>query len=119
MSRRRSWLLVAVYMAAIFVASSIPGTRMPMPGLWRFDKLVHALVFAGLSVLVYRASRRVPVAIAVTTTYGVLDELHQRFTPHRSSDPADVLADFVGACAGAAAASMWVSLRERRSRRTR
>ena len=97
-------------MAAIFVMSSIPGTQLPLPGLWRFDKVMHALAFAGLSVLVFRAARRVPTAIVVATAYGIVDELHQRYTPHRSADPADVAADFVGACIGAALASMWVAL---------
>jgi len=104
------WGPVVAYMAAIFVMSSIPGTQLPLPGLWRFDKVMHALAFAGLSVLVFRAARRVPTAIVVATAYGIVDELHQRYTPHRSADPADVAADFVGACIGAALASMWVAL---------
>jgi VanZ family protein len=108
---------VIVYMAGIFVASSIPGTRMPAAGLWRFDKVLHACAFAGLAVLSWRATRRVPLAVAIATTYGALDELHQRFTPKRSSDPADLLADFVGACIGASLASMWVALARGRSDR--
>jgi VanZ family protein len=110
-------------MAAIFVMSSIPGTQVPLPGLWRYDKVVHALAFAGLAVLVLRASRSVPAAIGLATAYGALDEFHQRFTPHRSSDPADLAADFVGACVGVALTllgqrlyrRMWVRLRASRS----
>ena len=113
------WGPVVAYMAAIFVMSSIPGTQVPMPGLWRHDKVMHALAFAGLAVLVFRATRHAPVAIGFATAYGALDELHQRYTPHRSSDPADLAADFAGACLGTGVALMWVRLRTRRSARAR
>jgi VanZ family protein len=115
---RWRWAAVFAYMTLIFVLSSIPGRDMPMPGLWRMDKVVHAVAFAVLAALVYGAVPRVSVAVAVTTTYGVLDEVHQRFTPNRSADPADVLADFVGACVGAFAAHIggrvWASRRRAR-----
>jgi VanZ family protein len=113
------WGPVVVYMAAIFVMSSIPGTRVPLPGLWRYDKVMHALAFAGLAVLVFRARPSVPLAIGFATAYGALDEFHQRYTPHRSSDPEDLAADFAGACLGTVAAFMWVRLRAGRSARAR
>ena len=117
------WGPVVAYMAAIFVMSSIPGTQVPLPGLWRYDKVLHATAFAGLAVLVLRASRRPSVAIGLATVYGALDELHQRYTPNRSSDPEDLLADFVGACVGTSLAllgtRMWVRLRAGRSSRAR
>lgn len=113
------WGPVVAYMAAIFVMSSIPGTQVPLPGLWRYDKVLHATAFAGLAVLTLRASRRASVAIGLATAYGALDEFHQRYTPNRSSDPEDLLADFVGACIGTALAllarRMWVRLRAGRS----
>ncbi len=124
------WGPVIAYMVAIFAGSSLPGTSMPAPGLWRFDKVLHAVAFAGLAALSWRAlrgsraargTRALVLAVAIATSYGALDELHQRFTPHRSSDPADLLADFVGACLGAAFAAlvaMWVRLRAGRSRGT-
>jgi VanZ family protein len=113
------WGPVVAYMAAIFVMSSIPGTQVPMPGLWRHDKVMHALAFAGLAVLVFRATRHAPVAIGFATAYGALDEFHQRYTPHRSSDPEDLAADFAGACLGTVLALMWVRLRAGRSARAR
>jgi VanZ family protein len=105
-------------MAAIFVASSIPGTKLPAPGLWRFDKVVHAVCFAVLAMLTYRAARtrRAGWAIGLTSAYGAFDELHQRFTPKRSADPYDWVADTVGACAGAAVATVWEVMRDRRAR---
>jgi VanZ family protein len=108
-------------MAAIFVASSIPGTQLPAPGLWRYDKLVHGACFALLAMLGFRAARRhrAAWAIGLTSAYGALDELHQRWTPMRSSDPWDWVADTVGACVGAGLALMWVSLRGKTARRAR
>src|SRR5689334_10395443 len=99
----------------IFGLSSIPARAFPqsMSPLWSFDKLAHAILFGGLGALVYRAvalgHRRAPssqslawvIAVAVASLYGVLDEIHQRWTPGRSSDPKDALADLAGACMGA------------------
>lgn len=98
------WLPVVVYAAAIFVASSIPGRSMPGGRLFAYDKLVHAVVFAGLGALAWRASRSFGLAVAIAAAYGALDELHQRFTPGRSSESLDLVADVVGAALGAAAA---------------
>jgi VanZ family protein len=97
-------------MAVIFVASSIPGDQMP-GHLW--DKLVHLLVYAVMGVLFLvplaegRLSlltmRRAVMAVVLTTLYGVFDEVHQAFTPGRSPDMRDLLADSLGAALGVAA----------------
>jgi VanZ family protein len=99
---------VAAYAAAIFALSSIPGRSFPAgQPVWDWDKLAHALLFAGLGALVYRAAVGPPpaarwfAAVSIAASWGVLDELHQRFTPGRSSDGWDALADLVGAVAGA------------------
>lgn len=44
------------------------------------------------------------VAVALASTYGVTDELHQAFVPGRLCDPADWLTDTLGATSGAASA---------------
>jgi VanZ family protein len=38
--------------------------------------------------------------VLLTTLYGAFDEIHQWFTPGRSPDVHDLLADFLGATAG-------------------
>jgi VanZ family protein len=46
-----------------------------------------------------------------TIAFGMSDEFHQRFTPGRSPDLLDVLADTIGACAAAALVYAWHRLR--------
>jgi VanZ family protein len=94
-------------MAFIFAASSVPGTQLP-GRLW--DKLVHFTVYAVLGILFLlpltrgRLSgvtiRSATGALVLAVLYGISDELHQRLTPHRTSDPMDVVADALGAAGG-------------------
>ena len=103
------WALPVLYAAGIFAFSGIPGDDLPQVGIG--DKLVHALVFAGLAVLTCRALRLqnpgwsgcavAGLAVLVTFAYGCLDELHQGFVSGRRSDLADALANGAGAVAAA------------------
>jgi VanZ family protein len=96
-------------MALIFVVSSVPGDDLP-GHFW--DKGAHLLEYAGLGVLFLlplagaRLSQVTPrtagIAVLLSTAYGVLDEVHQAFTPDRSPDALDVAADALGAAAGVA-----------------
>jgi VanZ family protein len=102
---RWRWLFVLLYVVTIYLGSSIPGDELPDVGV--SDKVLHAVEFAGLAVLVCRALRaQVPsrplwfVAVAgvlVSTGYGALDEAHQLMVAHRMTDVTDLLADAVGA----------------------
>ena len=97
-------------MALIFLVSSVPGDDLP-GHFW--DKGAHLLEYAGLGVLFLlplasaRLSQVTPraagIAVLLSTLYGVFDEVHQYFTPGRSPDVRDVVADVVGAAAGVAA----------------
>lgn len=44
-----------------------------------------------------RWAKAAVLAILITSAYGALDEFHQRFTPGRSCDVRDWMADTVGA----------------------
>lgn len=82
-----------------------------------FDKLQHALAFAMLGILSFRALRHVAPGsgqnrlIALSALFsigtGILLELYQLGLPHRTAELADLLADAFGA--GAAAA--WLHFR--------
>lgn len=102
------WAATAVYAAAIFVVSSTAhpfGVQRLPPGV---DKVIHAVVFGGLSLTVWMALRssaprvspiRLSVLALVTATlYGASDEFHQSFVPGREMDALDVIADGIGAC---------------------
>ena len=114
------WTPVVVYMAMIFVLSSITDTPSIAQGA---DKDLHALLYAGLAALVARAlaggwRRRMTAAtmlltIVIATAYGVTDEAHQYFVPARTADVHDVAADAAGAAAAAAALYVWGIIRGR------
>lgn len=90
----------------IFIASSIPMTKLPSLENYS-DKFVHAGVFFVLAYLVHVAlfhqgNRRLSqysliITVLFVMIFGVLDEFHQSFTPGRSVDPFDVVADTFGA----------------------
>ena len=108
-----AWGPVIGWAAVIFALSSLPGGMMAadLPGV---DKLAHAGVFAVLALVIlralgkvtrWRASRCVACAIICVAAYGALDELHQWFTPQRSVELLDVVADVTG---GALASAAWL-----------
>jgi VanZ family protein len=112
-------------MAFIFAASSVPGSQVPA-AVW--DKLAHFLVYAALGAffLLPLAQGRpsgvtgatMATAVALSFLYGLTDEAHQMFTPGRSPDMYDVIADTIGATAGVAFAGLvalvWRMLAARR-----
>ena len=109
------WLPVVLYMAAIFFVSG--QTNPPMPASVS-DKLLHAVAYFGLALLVLFAAQEgrpgpltaidAVVALLVSIGYGVTDELHQLFVPGRSADARDLLADAAGAAT--ALAGWWAIL---------
>ena len=119
MSRIRPWVPVALYAGLVFWLSS---QSRPLPFLpdeiWSFDKLLHAIEYAVLGLLLARAlrasgfspARAFLGALLVGSLYGASDELHQSFVPNRTCDPRDWAADTVGVALGAGA------LRQRKAR---
>jgi VanZ family protein len=116
------WLLPAIaYAVFIFWLSSQPN---PLPRLSArvWDKLLHLVEYAAFAVVVtwglshvgLRLGRAARWAALLGSLYGLSDEIHQRFVPHRSADPGDWLADTIGAALGALLA--WLVLRRWRSR---
>jgi VanZ family protein len=99
------WLLVLAYAGAIFMLSSMPGDTVPTVKV--SDKLLHAVLFGGLAILVCRALRVQTstrscsfiaiTSLLITVCYGITDEVHQLFVPRRAAELADVMADSLGA----------------------
>jgi VanZ family protein len=120
--RWRLWLPVALYMAFIFGLSSISQTP-DLPG--GSDKGLHALLYAGLGVLLVRAlaggiGQPITLVMVLTATfvagaYGVSDEFHQYFVPPRQVEALDVVADTIGAAAAAFALFGWSASRARKA----
>ena len=94
-----------IYACCIYVASSKDTSSTPLPPY--VDKLIHFAVFGLLCLMTCwslssarietRKIYNIIIAIAITSLYGVSDEFHQSFTPHRSVEFLDWLADTGGA----------------------
>jgi len=104
------WGPVALYALAIFVESSI--RQVPAFPSGFTDKDGHGLLYAGLALLVLRATsgarwegvtwRAAGASVAFAAVYGITDEFHQWFVPGRTADVFDWIADCTGAIAGVA-----------------
>ena len=81
----------------------------------KLDKLVHAGLFAVLSVLLVRVlvveARPAWLAFLLAAAFAAFTEVQQHFIPSRSMELGDFLADAVGAALGLAA---FVALARRR-----
>ena len=86
-------------MVVIFVISSVRGDAINEIGLGRESYHVngHFILFVLLCAAYYKAVNRVLPPVLLTIIYGVFDELHQRFTPGRSSSFYDIFVDSMGA----------------------
>lgn len=112
------WLPVLLYMAGIFVSSSLshPPTPAAVP-----DVSLHGVAYFGLTLLLIRALaggtwrgvtvRVLAAAWAIAVLYGISDEWHQSFVPLRHPDVRDLVADAAGAGAAAIAAGAWSIIR--------
>ena len=107
------WGLAIAFMAAIFAASSIPGSNVPSFGLWDTlaPKGMHLCGYALLAASVLHAfSHRSAIsrthfiaAVCFAILYSVSEELHQSYTPGRSASLIDVGIDTAGIVIGATA----------------
>lgn len=101
------WMPALSWAGFIFFMSGRPAPPPPegfeIPHL---DKIVHAGVYLVLAVLVFLPLVRrhrlslmhaALSAFLISSVYGLTDEFHQRFNPLRTSDPADLVADALGA----------------------
>ncbi|MGE0326425.1 MAG: VanZ family protein [Polyangiaceae bacterium] len=119
----RSGLLRLVtlgYALGILVLGVIPMGPLPLPTTFvPQDKLMHAAVFSGFTVLVFWATprrlRRAIGAAVIATAFGGLLELLQALVPYRSADWFDLLADAVGAAIAALLLGLVGRLRNRAS----
>jgi VanZ family protein len=115
MRRLSLWLPVIAWMALLFFLSS--QSRLPtLPGPIT-DKWEHFVAYAVLGALTLRALahaewRRVTlaavaVAIAMSSAYGISDEVHQRFVPGRDYEVLDMIADAIGSAVATSLLWAW------------
>lgn len=99
------WIPAAFIFSASWYLSS-QETIEGMPEFWNGDRLVHCLCFAGLSFWVsfacsIKSKKSLWLPVAIVSAYGIIDEIHQSFTPGRDCSPFDWMADTIGAVLGA------------------
>ena len=102
-SNRVRWLWASA-LAALIVFASGNNPQSPVPTFIGFDKVAHFGVFGLLATLVLRTQGvwqrpgwRAAIAIGAVSLFGLTDEWHQSFTPGRSVEFADWIADTTGA----------------------
>jgi VanZ family protein len=111
-----AWLPAVLYMGLIFTLSSMPAL-MPYAKYFPMrDKGIHFVEYAVLGALTtHAAGRTFPdrsrarvflFGWMTAVLFGVSDELHQAFVPGRSADVLDLVADAIGAFAGAGVRSV-------------
>lgn len=107
----------ALIAAAVLLATTAPvGGPASTPAV--APLLVHVamfLAFAGsLAIAWNRRGWAGPVLgpVVVATAYGAMTEGLQALLGHRTGDPVDLLADTLGALAGAAIAARWARRRQ-------
>lgn len=102
-----SWLGVVAWSALLFWQSSSSGDGSLLeflpPGS---DKLAHALAYLVLGGLAASATGGWAAGALLAVLFGISDEIHQSYVPGRFPDLWDLVADAVGALAGA-----WLGLR--------
>jgi VanZ family protein len=114
------WGPVLTVMGLIFYASSLSDPGAPANVS---DKAAHFLVYGALGGTLIRAlaggrsarmtAMRILAATVLATLYGVSDEIHQMFVPHRTPDWQDVCADAFGAMTGAVVVGLAAKLLSR------
>ena len=113
------WAMVVVWMTAIFVVSSMPSSLLPSgaPGLGHlieYSVLGGLLANALLPTMSWR--RAVALAVLIASLYGIVDELHQYFTPGRNLEALDWVIDTLSAFAGALITAGVARTRRRKSK---
>jgi VanZ family protein len=111
---RWQWGYSLALAATVVWASSSGQVAVPdCADFVNFDKLAHASVFGLLATLVLRAlPTHHPIwAVLIVSLFGATDELHQHFTPGRSMDVLDWVADTIGAVVAVSFYTYWAGYR--------
>jgi hypothetical protein len=85
-------LLVALHLAILYAPDTGGAPTFPVA-----DKIVHVATFTSVALAGLRASLAARWWLPVVAAHAVVSEAVQHWLlPHRSGDPADVVADLVG-----------------------
>lgn len=102
------WMYALALAMAIVMASG--RGSVAAPSIVGFDKLAHFAIYGLLATLVARAGfpgSRAWWAVLLVALFGLSDEWHQSFTPGRSVEVYDWLADTLGALTAVILYAKW------------
>lgn len=110
LSDSRTWRFAFFFTAIVILVLALMPISAPLPSTG-WDKTNHLLAFGVLAWLGRGAwPPRLHIVIPALVGYGVVIEVLQSFTPNRSAEVSDVVADAVGVILGifiATATSRW------------
>jgi VanZ family protein len=99
--RVRQLLRLAFYLASMLVGALSLAPSAALPPVSIGDKAEHIIAYAMLGLLGGASSKHGIARTALgLSAFGIVIELLQAFSPGRSPDPVDALADIVGAWIG-------------------
>ena len=110
------WLpALLIFMISLYLSSQ--PIIQKMPSFPFADKIVHFICFGGLAFWVafgcnisgFRL-KEIILPSFIVSFYGIIDEIHQSFTPGRSSTVSDWIADTLGAILGSFAFFLLVKI---------
>ena len=89
------WLPSFLWMALIFVLSSMPGANFSGDKKEDFlvRKVLHVIEYAILTLTYYRGSKKVVVSVVLAILFAVTDEFHQTLVPSRTGKRSDIVID--------------------------
>ena len=94
-----NWLPAILWMLVISLLSATSGKVINEIGLGAESIHIsgHSLLFFVLCFFYYKATKDIKYSVLLTLLFGIVDEIHQMYTPMRSSSLFDVLTDLFGA----------------------
>jgi VanZ family protein len=120
-----SYVLPFSLAVSIFIASG--SQHLATPNIYITsspDKLLHFLIFGLLATVILRTRklkqlrlRDLIISIIIVSVYGVFDEIRQSFTPGRSVEIGDWIADTIGASVAVVLYGQWKGYRHLLERR--
>jgi VanZ family protein len=108
--KKLAYFLPAILFYALIFFLSSQNLGFSVPGNW-LDKFPHAMAYTVMGFLISlgffhllpkSTALAVILAFSSGAALGALDEVHQKYTRGRVSDPKDALADAVGVALGVA-----------------
>jgi len=105
-TRSRLWLLSI----ALIIVGASSCSDVSAPSVTNFDKLAHYFVFGLLATHVHLSGLtrgKVWLTVLLCSSFGLVDEWHQSFTPGRSVDWLDWVCDTLGALTATLCLTRW------------